>query len=783
MYSSYIDNKDFQLKSYISSAIKNKASQNKKHSDSLNCLINCAEFHLTLYAQQKPKNGKTSIFYMQKGDKFSPLFFYDIPSNKVIEEMQKKNEDKKLLNDNQKVETENEIFDNYEQNKKNKMLLFSYIKFPLINNNKESNEKRLSTIIILDNGENDFVSNYSTSSSVINQQTCSISLEIRNTNNCDFLFSLSDIKDCKEIKIKLDGKIHEEDLFDKEIVCYISPELIESSIRLRMERYYDNNNIEDLIGKYFFTKLNDENANNIGLLFSLKKKSETSKLKYDKDYLKTDRYLINKIFLFIDIWINPNNNSAHNTISSTNSSSHMIQFNKTEEKNAYKKNYNNNLNESYYNYPYYYINNTEYKPNYSYYSNYKYETKDSNSNIIYNDINKIYINNRKNSFNDNYPNMIRNDIKNKYYNYNYSFNDFFFKPDYDDYNYYYYKESELNNLFNLIVKMEKLNTYWEPEVFFEENDIKSNVLYCQEKPNKINMNLENQSITSYTIDDDQFNENVFIKRTLFINMNEELMRKLFEKYEQDKCISNYTIVKDMLDINMNINSKDKNWLINSKLNDFFDLFQNACMPYLNIPYITKKGKLFINCFSPSLSSMLLVIKANKKIRKEIKNNCKKFRGFSTETYKNNKKLIKLEFEEIKPIYNRELLYKKIAKIKRIFGETKLKNKNILVNHSYFSVLWSVANNRDIKSSFLAYYSFDFKLIGTLIINLNYNHWMTPFSYKLENFHDYKTEYEKNVENVKTMFKNLSVDKDDDHCEKYFKYDYYNYLSSNKTNIY
>ena len=96
-------------------------------------------------------DGKDNIYFVQKGDKFSPLFFYDIPSNKVIEEIQNKNEAKKLLNDNQKIKTENEIIDKYEQIKKNKMLLFNYIQFPLININKENNENKLSTIIIIDN--------------------------------------------------------------------------------------------------------------------------------------------------------------------------------------------------------------------------------------------------------------------------------------------------------------------------------------------------------------------------------------------------------------------------------------------------------------------------------------------------------------------------------------------------------------------------------------------------------------------------------------------------------
>ena len=624
----------------------------------------------------------------------------------------------------------------------------------------------------------------------MNQQTCSISLEIRNTNNCDYLFSLADINDCKEIKIKLNGTVHEQALFEKEIVFYISPELIEDSIRKRMEIYSNNDNVENLIGKYFFTKLNDTNANNIGILFSLKKKSETSKLKYDKEYLKTDRYLINKIFLVLDMWITPSNNSAHNTIDSTKSSSQLIIINKTEEKekNINKCGYNYNPNEYAYNIPYYYNNYTEYKPDYSYYNNYNYNNKnDSNSNLIYNDLNKIYLNNRNNYYDESFPNMNQNYIPNKDNDFNYSFNDFFFKPDYDDFNYYYDKESELNNLFNLVRKIEKINTYREPEIFFDTNDIKSDVLYCQENLNKININLgnkfENKSYNSYTIDDNQFNDNIFINRTLFINMNEELMRKLFEKYEQDKCISNYTIVKNMLDINMNFNTNDQKNFLNTKLVDFFDLFHNANQLNLNIPYITKKGKLYINCFSPSLSSMILVIKTNKKVQREIKKNIKKFRGFTAETQEKNKNIIKLEFEEIKPIYQRELLYKKISKIKRILGETNLRNKNVLIKNSYFSILWSVTNNLDVKSSFLAYYTFDFKLIGILIMNLNYNHWMTPFSYKLVNYHDYKIEYEKNVENVKKMLKDLPIDKDDDHCDKYFKYDYYNYLKSNKTNNY
>ena len=769
MYSSYFYNKDFQIKPYLSERIHNKTNSNKRHSDSLNCLFNCSKFRITLYITQKPFNGKDNIFYVQKGEKFSPLFFYDIPSNIVIDEMQSKNESQKLLNNSQNIKTENEIIDKYEQNKKHKMLLFKYITFPLKNINKENNENKISTLIILDNGENDIISNFSTNSSYLDHQTCCISLQIKNTNNCDFLFSLSDIKDCKEIKIKLNGTVHEQDLFDKEIICYLSPELIEDSIRKRMEKYSNNDNIEDLLGKYFFTKLNDINNNNIGILFSLKKKNEKSKSDYDKEYLKSDRYLINKIFLFIDIWLNDNDKKQINTISSTMSSSYMILNNKLDEKDINNK--NNNFyyypNHPYFSYPNYYYNknNSEYEINNEFNKKFN-EINNSTSNIILNDINKIYLDNKKITFNNNYPIMNSNNI----YNSNY---DISLKKDNEYDNYYYNKETELNSLFNLMKQMELNNIYTDPELFSGTNNYKSGVLNYQEKLNKNFIETESEK-SNYSLSNNQINKNIFIKRTLFINMNEELMRKLFEKYEQDKCISNYTIVKNMLDISINLD------LNKIKLMDFFDIFHNANQLFLNIPFITKNGKLFMNCFSPTLSSMLLVLKINNKIKKDIKNNCKKFKGFRAETFEKNKKIMQLEFEEIKPIHKRELLYIKISKIKKILGEAKLKYKNILVKNSYFSILWSVTNNVENKSSFLAYYSFDFKLIGILILKLNYNNWMSPFSYKLDYYHDYKSEYEKNVQNVKKMFEELPIDKDDQHCDKYFKYDYYNYLKSNKT---
>ena len=783
MNSPFLNENNFEIKEFISKEINKKSTCNKKHSDSLNCLINCAEFRVTLHITQKPYNGKDNIYFIQK-DKFSPLFFYDIPSNKIMDEIQFKNEAQKLLNYTSKIKTENDIIDKYEQNRKNKMLLFNYIKFPLINSNSENNDNKLSTLIILDNGVNDFISNFSTDSSFVYHQTCCISLTIRNVNNCDYLFSLADIKDCKEIKIRLNGTVHEQPLFDKEIICYLSHELIDKSIKERMEIYNNSDNIENLLGKYFFTKLNDENYNNIGILFSLKKKSENSKLQYDKHYLKTDRYLINKIFLFMDMWLNDNNNKSnkHKTTSSTNTSSHMI-FNynyKFDDKNQYKTNFNFYPNEIDYNYQnnLYNFENRPYNEISNNLINNIDNNEGSNSKIVYNDINRIYINNRKKLF-DNYDICESMDYSyNTDFNkYDYSLSDYNFKLDYSNFNdNYNEKTSDLNILFRLLENFQKYKESEEPKISQESDDNINNLYHLKEKE------YDNSIKDNHCISEKENEKNIFVKRTLFINMNEELLRKLFEQFEEDKCISNYTIAKNMLDINMNLDSNKEKMLLKTKLTDFFDIFHNPNKLWLNIPFIDSRGKLYMNCFSPTLSSMLLVIKKNKEIKtclKNIKLKCKKYRGFSYDIYDQNKKLFKIEFEEIKPLHNREILYKKIGKLKKIIGDTKIRNKDIMIKNSYFSVLWSVKNELNIKSSFLAYYSFDFKLVGILIINLDYNQWMTAFSYKLTNYHDYKTDYEKNVANVKNMFKNLAIDKDDQHCDNYFKYDYYNYLKSSK----
>ena len=80
MLSKYSTNPD--LKGIISHVINNKNQVVKGHSDSINCLINCVDYKFILQVIQNPNNGKNNSFFIIEKDNFyTPLFFYDYPSN------------------------------------------------------------------------------------------------------------------------------------------------------------------------------------------------------------------------------------------------------------------------------------------------------------------------------------------------------------------------------------------------------------------------------------------------------------------------------------------------------------------------------------------------------------------------------------------------------------------------------------------------------------------------------------------------------------------------------
>ena len=116
----YNYNKEIEIKNNI---------LKKQHSDSLNCLIYCAEYKFTLQIIQDPKIRKSNLFYIFKGENISsPLFFYNMASNEIIESIENKNISENIFISSQKIKSENEIINNFEQNKK-KQILFNHLKY------------------------------------------------------------------------------------------------------------------------------------------------------------------------------------------------------------------------------------------------------------------------------------------------------------------------------------------------------------------------------------------------------------------------------------------------------------------------------------------------------------------------------------------------------------------------------------------------------------------------------------------------------------------------------
>lgn len=247
---------------------------------------------------------------------------------------------------------------------------------------------------------------------------------------------------------------------------------------------------------------------------------------------------------------------------------------------------------------------------------------------------------------------------------------------------------------------------------------------------------------------------------------DEFINELFKRYSEDNCLCNYSIFEKNIDINMNL---EKNIKKKISLSDYFDCFNNASFLCLNIPLIEPNGSVNNNIFNPTFSSMVLLIKSSKKIdeksyKKYIKEN------FTVHTL--NNKLIKIEFNESNPPYHRDIIDSKIKIIYKIMGKKRLNLDDVIKDKSYFSILWSPVDINKNNSSFLSYYSFDFKLLGSLIIKRNDNKWFTTYSYKSNKYKDFKKDYLYKENFIKNFLKNYNGNKEDNILEnKYFPYDY------------
>ena len=238
-----------------------------------------------------------------------------------------------------------------------------------------------------------------------------------------------------------------------------------------------------------------------------------------------------------------------------------------------------------------------------------------------------------------------------------------------------------------------------------------------------------------------------VENLIILKKPNEFVKELFKAFGEKNCLCNFMLFEKNIDINMNL---ENNIIKKMTLFEYFNCFNEASYLCLNIPFLDKKGNMSQIVFNPTLSSMNLIIK-NKKIKKEnINFNCLKD-NFTVNIISDD--LIKIEFDETNPPYNRDIIETKIKLIHQILGQKKILLNNVIKDKSYFSILWTPANTYKIKSSFLSFYNFDFKLIGTLIIKIDEYTWFTTFyNGNNNNYKDFKKEYMYKINIVENFIK-------------------------------
>ena len=262
-----------------------------------------------------------------------------------------------------------------------------------------------------------------------------------------------------------------------------------------------------------------------------------------------------------------------------------------------------------------------------------------------------------------------------------------------------------------------------------------------------------------------------VENLIILKKPNEFVKELFKTFGEKNSLCNFVLFEKNIDINMNL---EKNIIKKMTLFEYFECFNEASFLCLNIPFLDKKGNMSQNVFNPTLSSMNLILK-NKKIKKQnINFNCIKD-NFTVNIISDD--LIKIEFDETNPPYNRDIIETKIKLIHSILGQKKILLNNIIKDTSYFSILWTPANTYKIKSSFLSFYDFNFKLIGTLIIKTDDYTWFTTFcNGNNNNYKDFKKEYIYKINIVENFIKKCKNKNDNDNSEnKLFSNDYKRFI--------
>lgn len=250
----------------------------------------------------------------------------------------------------------------------------------------------------------------------------------------------------------------------------------------------------------------------------------------------------------------------------------------------------------------------------------------------------------------------------------------------------------------------------------------------------------------------------------------EFVKELFKTFGEKNSLCNFSLFEKNIDINMSL---EKKFIKKMTLFEYFECFNEASFLCLNIPFLDKKGNISQNIFNPTLSSMKLVLK-NKKIKQENINMNYLKDNFTIDFISGD--LIKIQFDETNPPYNRDIIETKINQIHKIVGQKKILLDNVIKDKSYFSILWSPADSYKIKSSFLSFYSFDFKLIGTLIIKMDEFTWFTVFSNDNNSYKDFKKEYMSKINVVENFIKKYNnINNEDNLDSKLFSHDYKRFI--------
>ena len=292
---------------------------------------------------------------------------------------------------------------------------------------------------------------------------------------------------------------------------------------------------------------------------------------------------------------------------------------------------------------------------------------------------------------------------------------------------------------------------------------------------KTNINSTKASNDRSTADADSFsyqNNNYNYEKLknsenrIILKKSNEFVNELFKAFGEKNSLCNFSLLEKNIDINMNV---DKDAIKKITLQEYFECFNEASFLCLNIPYLDKKGNVSYNVFNPTLSSMNLILKKDK-IKEENMNKKYLKNNFTLNFISND--LIKIQFDETNQPYNRDIIEAKINILHKILGQKKITLDNIVKDNSYFSILWTPADTYKIKSSFLSFYSFDFKLVGTVILRIDDYNWFTIFCNDMNNYKNFKKEYLNKVNVVESFLKKCNNINDDDNLEhNLISYDY------------